>query len=128
MTTRLDAELALLRAQWPTLSYEPTRQWVLLPGQPLPEGWSQPTVAVAFQVPPGPPGSPPYAFFVNTPLTYQGQQPTNYAPTSGVVPFTGNWAQFSWAPETWQWAEDPAQGANMRSFARSFAERFAEGA
>jgi hypothetical protein len=127
VTSRVDAEMALLRAQWPALSYEPAGQWILLPDYPLPEGWSQPSVNVAFQIPAGPPGSPPYAFCVDAPLTFNGATPANYTPTGAPVPFPGVWGQFSWAPEAWPWAEDPAQGANMRAFARSFADRFAEG-
>lgn len=127
MPTRVDAELGLLRAQWPTLSYEQAGQWVLLPDYPLPEGWSQRSVNVAFQIPNGPAGSPPYAFCVDAQLTFQGATPANHTPSGPPVPFPGSWGLFSWAPEAWPWAEDPAQGANMRSFARSFADRFAEG-
>lgn len=128
MTSRVDAEVALLRAAWPGLLFEAAGQWVLLSGYPLPDGWSQPTVNVAFQIPAGPPSSPPYAFCVDAPLTHNGTAPDNYVASGAPVPFPGQWGQFSWAPETWPWAEHPADGANMRSFARSFAERFAEGA
>lgn len=127
MTSRVDAELALLGQRWPQLTYDPNGQWVLLPDYPLPDGWSQPTVSVAFQIPAGAPSNPPYAFCVNAPLTFRGATPNNYTPTGAPVPFPGSWGQFSWSPETWPWAEDPAQGANMCAFARSIADRFAEG-
>jgi hypothetical protein len=126
--TRVDGELALLREAWPGLQYEPNGQWVFLPGYPLPVGWSRTSTGVAFQIPGGPPGQPPYAFHVDGPLTFQGAQPAHYTHPAGAVPFPGDWATFSWAPQSWAWAEDPADGANMRAFARSFADRFAEGA
>jgi hypothetical protein len=128
VSSRVDAELALLRRQWPQLEYEPTGQWVLLSDYPLTEGWSRDSAAVAFQIPAGPGGTPPYAFYIDGPLDYRGQPPANYTFPVGVVPFPGTWGIFSWAPAAWPWAEDPAQGANMVSFARSFADRFAQGA
>jgi hypothetical protein len=127
VTSRVDVELALLREEWPGLTYELTGQWVLLPCYPLPEGWSKSSAPVAFQIPLGPPGTPPYAFYLDGAVAYGGQQPGNYAATAAGVPFPGTWGVFSWAPEGWPWAEDPANGANMSSFARSFADRFAEG-
>lgn len=128
MTSRVDAELALLREEWPALKYEPADQWVLLPEYPLPEGWSRAQAPTAFQIPMGSLGQPPYAFYVDGPITFLGQTPGNYSHPTTVVPFAGQWGVFSWSPESWLWAEDPTKGANMRSFARSFADRFAEGA
>jgi hypothetical protein len=125
---RVEAELMLLREKWSDLRYDPAGQWVLLPAYALPDLWSRPTTQVAFQIPGGPAGNPPYGFYVEAPLSYHGQTPTNYNfPVTGV-PFPGAWGLFSWAPEGWPWAEEPARGANMRSFAQSFARRFAEGA
>ena len=128
MTARVDAELTLLRQRWPSLEYEPSGQWVLLPEYPLPDGWSRAATGIAFQIPSGPPSQPPYAFHVDGPLTFLGQQPAQYTHPAAAGPFPGDWATFSWAPETWLWAETPVDGANMRSFARSFADRFAQGA
>jgi hypothetical protein len=126
---RVEAELLLLREQWPDLRYAPVGQWVLIPAYPLPEQWSRRTIQLAFQIPNGPAGNPPYGFYAEAPLSYGGQTPTNYSlPAPGGVPFPGTWGLFSWAPDGWPWAEEPAQGANMRSFAQSFARRFAEGA
>lgn len=128
MKPRAEAEVALLRQRWPDLQYQHEGQWVLLPDYPLPDGWSKGLVNVAFQVPVGPPGSPPYAFCVDAPLTFAGLMPSNFVPTGAAVPFPGQWGQFSWSPEAWPWAEEPTQGANMCDFAMSFADRFAEGA
>ena len=128
MADRVAAEARLLRDVWPDLTYVETGQWVLLPEYRLPEGWSAASTGVAFQIPAGPAGTPPYAFYVDRPLTHAGRQPENYTPNASGPPFPGGWSVFSWAPEGWAWAEDPAMGANMVSFARSFAARFAEGA
>ena len=128
MTSRAEAELTLLRERWPGLQHGAEGQWVLLSDYPLPEGWSQTTVSVAFQIPVGPAGSPPYAFYVDAPLTFRSAMPNNFVPAGATVPFPGQWGQFSWSPDEWPWTEDLAQGANMGDFARSFADRFAEGA
>ncbi len=128
MTSRAEAEVTLLRERWPDLRHEAEGQWVLLPDYPLPGGWSQTTVSVAFQIPLGPAGCPPYAFYVDAPLTFHEATPNNFVAAGATVPFPGQWGQFSWSPDGWPWAKDPAQGANMCDFARSFTDRFAEGA
>ena len=125
---RVEAELALLRKQWPDLLYEPAGQWVLIPAYPLPEPWSRRTAEVSFQIPCGPAGNPPYGFYTEAPLTFRDQTPTNYSFPATGVPFAGTWGLFSWAPDGWPWAEELAHGANMSSFAQSFTRRFTEGA
>lgn len=129
MIPRAAAELALLRDAWPDLTHQPSGDWVLLPDYPLPEGWSGgDTVAIAFQIPQAP-GQAPYGIYTDRPLQFDGQNPSNYNPTApNTVPFPGAWAFFSWAPETWTWTDNPADGANIVHFARSFADRLAEGA
>jgi hypothetical protein len=125
---RTEPELDLLRRLWPDLRYESNGQWVLIADYALPEPWSPRSIAVAFQIPGGPPGSPPYAFYVRGEVSCGGCAPSSYTPVATGVPFPGTWGVFSWAPESWPWADEPAEGANMVSFARSFAARFAEGA
>lgn len=127
--SRAGAELALLRQVWPALTHQPAGDWVLIPDYPLPEGWSGTnTVAIAFQIPAAP-GQPPYGIYTDRALTFDGQPPANYTypAAAGTVPFPGDWALFSWAPEEWAWAENPADGANLVHFATSFADRLAEG-
>lgn len=130
MTPRGQAELGLLRAVWPGLHHQEAGDWVLLPDYPLPDGWPQTATDVAFQIPAGLPGQPPYAFYAKGELSHEGRPLLNYSyPVgAGTVPFPGTWGVFSWAPETWLPAEHAADGANLVDFARSFADRFAEGA
>ena len=126
MTDWVTRELARLRTQWPDLQYEAVGHWVLLPGCTLPKGWSVSTVDIACQIPPGQEQAP-YAFYVNaSPLTFEGNVPTNWT-ASGVLPFAGTWCVFSWAPDSWVPTINPDLGPNMLIFARSFADRFAEG-
>lgn len=125
---RVEAEVEMLREQWPNLVYEPAGQWVLIEDYSLPTPWIPSTARIAFQIPAGPAGNPPYGFYSDGVLKCGEQPPTNYNAPAPGVPFPGCWGVFSWAPDGWPWAEDPAHGANMRSFAESFAERFAEGA
>lgn len=124
---RIEAELVLMRQQWPNLIYEPKGQWVLINDYPLPHPWSRRTIPIAFQIPAGPAGNPPYAFYLDGPITCGGQAPTNYSAPATGVPFPGNWGVFSWAPDGWPWAEEPAQGANMRSFCALLCPAFRRG-
>jgi hypothetical protein len=121
-------QLELLRTKWPDLTYhaDGSGHWVLLPGWPMTDGWSVPTVDIACQIP-STPEQPPYAFYVNSQaLTFEGSQPSNWT-QSAAVPFTGSWSVFSWAPETWR-ATGVGVSSNMLTFVRSFSDRLAEGA
>ena len=127
MTEWVTSQLNLLSTQWPTLSYLDDGHWVLVPDWQLQQGWSLPTVDIAFQIKPGP-DQPPYAFYVNsTDLKFNEATPGNWT-MPAEVPFPGTWSAFSWAPETWIPTADPDLGPNMLAFARSIASRFAEGA
>lgn len=126
---RVAAELTLLRGWWPDLRVDASGSWVLLEPYALPAGWAPGTCAVAFQIPPVV-GQQPYGFWTRGPVLFNGAVPSNYTfpVAAGTVPFTGEWGQFSWAPQTWQPGPSPADGDNVLGFARSIAHRFAEGA
>jgi hypothetical protein len=123
---RVEQELELLRAVYPDLEYRLVdgAHWVRIPSYPVPEGWSYPSVEVAFQVP-AQAGQAPYAFWVRPALRLAGGgTPSNYAAAS--TPWGGDWAQFSWSPLTWTPKADIRADANILNFARSFADRLAE--
>jgi hypothetical protein len=127
VTDWVTRQLELMRTQWPNLSYLDDGHWVRVPDWQLPHGWSLPTVDIAFQIKPAV-DQPPYAFYVNsTDLKFNGKTPENWT-MSAEVQFPGAWSVFSWAPETWIPTANPNLGPNMLAFARSFANRFAEGA
>jgi hypothetical protein len=125
---RLAEELALLRAAYPDL--EDRRAdgavWARIPTYPVPDGWSAPSVEIAFQIPILA-GQAPYAFYVRPPLKLaNGNAPSNYTPTA-TTPWGGDFAQFSWSPlQQWIPKANLREGANMLNFARSFADRFRE--
>jgi hypothetical protein len=124
---RLEQELELLRTAYPDLEHRPVdgAHWVRIPSYPVPEGWSHPTVEVAFQIP-AQAGQAPYAFCVRPALCLAGGgMPSNYSPTA-ATPWGGDWTQFSWSPLQWVPKADIRAGANMLNFARSFADRLAE--
>ena len=124
MTEWVSEQLALLRTQWPDLTYVEADRWVLLPGWNLPEGWSVQRADIAFRIPESAHVAP-YAFYLNAPTpTYMGETPDNVSP-SDAVPFPGQWTVFSWAPDG-PW---PAAGraVNILNFVRSFADRLDEG-
>jgi hypothetical protein len=127
VTDWVTRQLDLLRTQWPNLIYLGDGHWVRVSDWQLPEGWSQPAVDIAFQIKPAA-DQPPYAFYVNsTDLKFNGRTPENWT-ASAQVPLPGAWSAFSWAPETWIPTANPDLGPNMLAFARSFANRFVEGA
>ena len=130
MTERLEEELELLRTEYPDLDHRRDNgiEWIRIPSYPIPEEiWGRPEVEVAFHIPPHA-GQAPYAFRVRPSLVLKnGAVPTNYTypvPT----PWGDDWGQFSWAPLTaWIPTDDLRAGANMLTFARSFAQRLREG-
>ena len=127
--SRVDEELELLRRNFPELEYLANGNWVRLPRCVLPDAlWDPEVVEVCFQIPEKIPGQAPYGFYVRPGLAAQsGQTISNYvypAPTA----FGADWGKFSWQLEGWAPAADLIAGTNMLNFARSIADRFAQGA
>jgi hypothetical protein len=131
MSARMEHELALLRQRWPDLQYteNASGHWVLLPACPVPRGWTERKVDIAFRIPPEP-ASPPYGFYVRPAILIKKgattSSPSNYTnAVSEQPPFgDGLWAMFSWSPlNGWHPQDDVAEGDNMTHFARSFADR-----
>jgi len=128
---RIEAELAILRGRYPDLEYRPDGHWVKIPRYPLPSGWSGKEIDVAFQLPCGFPGVPPYGFYVPAGITCGGARPGSYTePAPAQPPFGGMWGFFSWAPEdgSWRATADAATGSNLLNYVIGFAQRFREGA
>ena len=127
---RIDIEIELLRSQFPDLDYR--HPWVRLPKQHLPDGWKPSITDVAFVIGDGHPGTPPYGLYVPAGIQFKGQVPQNYTePAQTQPPFDGRWGTFSWTvsdPSQWQPSSDVRHGANLLRWARSFYERFEEGA
>jgi hypothetical protein len=120
---RLEAELALIQAEYPDLEFRSDDYWARIPQYPVPAGWGRETTELAFQVPREMPGQQPYGFWVRPGLELpSGGQPTNaQGPVS--TGFGEGWQQFSWAPEVWRPASDPKGGSNLLDFVRSFTRR-----
>ena len=130
MEERIERELRLLRTRFQDLEYVAQGQWVRIPGYPLPEGWSGTATEVAFQIPIGFPGTPPYGIYTPAGLTFREHRPDNYSEPAGTQPpFGGTWGIFSWAPAegAWRATADPATGSNLLNWVVGFANRFREG-
>ena len=130
MYERIQAELALIRQRFPGVEHLDAGCWFLVPAYPLPEGWNRSDTDVAFQVPPGYPGQPPYGFYAPAGILFQGNSPNNYTePVENQPPFGGAWGQFSWAPAKGHWkpAADVRQGSNLLNWVAGFGERFRDG-
>lgn len=130
MSERLPEELELLRTAFPDLEHrnDGGRDWVRIPSYSLPPGlWSRTAVEVAFEIPPQV-GQAPYGFYVRPGLTLASDAPPDRYTSSAATPWGSDWGKFSWSPMSWTPKADIRAGANMLNFARSVADRFAEGA
>jgi hypothetical protein len=128
MTTRVEAEVDLVRSEYPALQFRPEDGWALVPGYPLPQRtWRIAEADVAFQFPQLA-GQPPYGFWVRPGLTLvDGGAPQNYA-FPVTTPFGPDFGQFSWSPEEWRPSASVSLGSNMLRWVNSFSLRLAEGA
>jgi hypothetical protein len=130
MSPRIEEELAMLKACWPSLVFIEAGLWVLLRGQPTPPGlWDHQVVDLAIQIPAQLPGQAPYGFYVRPGLLgANGAAPSNYTFPCDEPPFgAGSWGKFSWAPVSWQPRERVSAGDNLVEFVHSVVRRLAEG-
>lgn len=130
MRERIEQELALLRQHYAEVDFVPEGMWIRISPVRTGPGWGMDPVSVAFQVPTGFPGAPPYGFYVPVGLTHNGNPPQSYnnqPPTR--PPFEGEWGMFSWAHDAgWRATSDIVTGSNLFNWSLSFRDRFREGA
>lgn len=134
---RIEGELDLLRKFYPDIEYDESAKIFVIPTYTIQtDFWSSKTVRLAFQVPSGYPGQPPYAFYIEGGLKLREKSdqaadqhvdkiPSNYAECP-LPPFGGTWGMFSWAHENWKPTADLSSGSNLLNFVQSFKDRFAE--
>lgn len=124
MSERAEAELELVRAEFPSL--EVSGPWARIPDYPIPAAWGTSGNALAFQVPAELPAQEPYGFWLQPALVLPGGgAPTNS--TAGVeTGFGPGWQQFSWTFDGWKPGAEPRSGTNMLDFVRSFSIRLEE--
>jgi hypothetical protein len=130
LSDRIDEELALLRTRYPNLEYKSAGQWVRIPAYALPAGWAPASTDIAFTIPTGFPGTPPYGIYVPSGIRYKDATPQNYTePAASAPPFPGGWGMFSWAPDdgAWRPTSSPRTGPNLLNYVQGFAVRFREG-
>ncbi len=131
MQDRIEQELALLRRRYPDLEYIAEGRWIKIPSYPLPSGWIPEITTIAFQIPNGYPGTPPYGFLVPAGVRFKKQVPQNYAEPAGNIPSSGGgtWGLFSWSPHDgeWQPTANVEKGVNLLKWVSGFADRFREG-
>ena len=127
MKNRIDQELTLLRQRYPDIEYRPEGHWIRIPTYPLPSGWNRSDTDVAFQIPNGYPGTPPYGICTPEGLLFDGHPPDNCTAADPMPPFGDTWVRFSWAPDGWQPAAEVSAGSNLLNWVVGFAARFREG-
>jgi hypothetical protein len=128
--SRVDEEVDLLRGWFGReLEFVIDGQWVRVPHYTIPSDlWIPREVEVCFQVPAGLPGQAPYAFHVRPEVRLTNGEPVKNYTFPTATYFGDGWGTFSWQLSEWQPGAEPANGTNMLDFARSFAQRFLEGA
>ena len=127
MQDRINQELVLLCQRWTGLEYRQDEHWIRIPEYQLPTGWNLSNTDVAFQIPVGYPGTPPYGICTPEGLLFNGQQPDDCASAEPTPPFGGDWIRFSWQPESWQPSVEISAGSNLLNWVVGFAERFRQG-
>lgn len=130
MQARIDEEIGLLRRYHPDLQHHASSGWVLVPCYPLPPHWNRGVTDVAFQIPAGYPGAPPYGIYVPAGLRYNESKPNSFTEPANIQPpFQGAWAVFSWSPENGQWRPTGklTSGSNLLNWVQGFADRFKDG-
>jgi hypothetical protein len=131
MQSRIEQEIELLKRRFPALEYRPDGYWIRIPKYLLPSGWNFAETPLAFQIPVGYPGGPPYGIYVPAGILFNGQRPASYSePAPTQPPFGGSWGIFSWTTADGQWraASDLLKGSNLLNWALGFQQRFKEGA
>ena len=130
MQARIEQERAFLRRHFPTLEYVKEGHWIKIPSYRMPSDWNREASDVAFQIPVGYPGTPPYGIYAPEGIQIKGTKPNNYTePASNQPPFAGRWGVFSWQPADGQWraTADLSSGCNLLNWVLGFADRFKEG-
>lgn len=134
MRSRIEQELALLRAYYPDIEHKEQagEDWFRLPRYPFPPGWrigdtEISEAPVVFKIVASYPGGEPYGFAAPAGINFKGAQPMN---TGSPVnyPFEGSWQHFSWSPDGWRPTGDVRKSSNLLAWVRSFAQRLKEGA
>ena len=125
---RIQEELELLRKFYPKLEFVESGLWIRILDYPIPQDrqWNKTATDVAFQIPAGYPGTPPYGIYVPQGLTCNGSSPPN---ANQQPPFGGQWGILSWTPVDGQWrpSTNISSSSNLLNWVRSFVDRFKEG-
>lgn len=126
MQSRLAEELTLLQRHYGAVEFVEIGSWIRIAQYRIPAPWKPQDISIAYQVPTGFPGAPPYGFYVPTALNHNGTPPQSNAPPN-KPPFPGDWLHISWAAENWNPAATIDAGSNLWGWSRSFADRLREG-
>ena len=130
MEERIKLELALLRQRYPDLEYREEGRWVRIPSYGICPGWNREATDIAFQIPVGFPGAPPYGIYTPAGLQCNRSGPDNYKePAPTQPPFGGTWGIFSWTTPDgkWQATAELTLGSTLLNWVNGFADRFREG-
>lgn len=123
MRERIQAEIDLLREKYPSLVHGENLQWVLIPDFLLPKDrYTKERCKVLFTLSTGYPNTAPDNFFVDRDLSFKTMaaaipafNPNNQS-SSGPAPIEGEWAWFSWHPQSWHPAAETSKGDNLMTF------------
>lgn len=124
---RLELEVSVLIETFPTATIDRAANAVMLPGHPLPPGWSHDHTDVLFLFPDNYPAGCPDNVCARPNLRLaNGELPGN---NQGVQHHAGaDWLQLSWHIESadWQPTADPRSGSNLTTYLIGALARFEE--
>lgn len=127
LRVRLERERSILLQAYPTATLDIDGLFVILPGHPLPAGWSHSSTDVLFVVPPNYPSGQPDNVCARPDLTLADGQPAGN--NQGLQEYAGrSWLQFSYhvEAEDWRPRSNPANGTTLADYLTGALTRFEE--
>jgi len=124
---RIKEEIDILKNIYDGIMVSENHDWVMLPVKNLQDGWSLSRNIVAFEIPVGYPGTPPYGIYVPSDITFNGSKPANFKDNiNKIPPFEGSWGLISWQPEPSEWKPNAkiTAGSNLFHWVQSIKTRF----
>jgi len=127
---RIGSEIKLLYKLFDNVIWNKDSGWVHISKYGLPIGWNEKDINIAFQIPDGYPGTPPYGIYVPSHILFRDMQPQNFSPkVKNIPPFEGKWGVLSWQPDpkSWRPSAKITAGSNLFNWALSITKRFNDG-
>lgn len=122
---RWEEELRLLRGRYAEVVAGDSKDWVLVKGMVMLQGWNRESTDVLTVIPVGYPATAPDNFYVPEGLRLDGgNTPGSYGDGHDAV--NGKWGRFSFHVERWRPHESVLEGDNLLTFMLAVEKRLGE--